>query len=141
MKKLIVILFFLVVISGCTQKTSDQNGLPEETLFAYPHIAGYVKSGTQLLGIEGTFDIVYTSDIDSETAGKLKDKNPQTVILYQSVANYMYDSAVPVIEATTGMEITDDFWLKNTSGQRCGYGWTPELWAVDFRKQENNSLR
>jgi hypothetical protein len=49
----------------------------------------------------------------------------------------MFDSAVPTIEATTNMDVTDDFWLKDTEGERCGYGWTPEMWAIDISKSEN----
>jgi hypothetical protein len=108
----------------------------------YIHIAGYVKSGKDLLDDQGAkYDIVYTSNIDAETAKKLKERNPGMIILYQGPANYMFDSAIPIIEATTGKKITDEFWLKDKKGSRCGWGMTelglPELWAIDIRKPEN----
>lgn len=114
--------------------------------YAYPHIAGYVKSGEALISEQqAMYDIVYSSDIDAEVAEELKERNPGTIILYQSLANYMFDSAVPVIEATTGEQITNAFWLKNRAGNRCGYGWTlrqaqgepPEMWAIDITNVSN----
>ena len=108
----------------------------------YPHIAGYVKDGKDLLQIqESNYDIVYSSNIDEDTAQELKQRNQDIIILYQGPVNYMFDSAILIIEATTGKEITDEFWLKDVEGDRCGWGMNeiglPELWAVDITKDEN----
>lgn len=147
MKKILIAIILVIlpalILSGCDQQggTDNEPG-PSSTItqiiHEFPHIAGYVTSGQDLLNVEeAKYDIVYTSDIDQATANQLKERNPDTIILYQSLVNYMFDSAIPTIEATTGMDITDDFWLKDTEGQRCGYGWTPEMWAIDIRESEN----
>lgn len=133
----------IFLLSGCVQQTDEnkESGTPLETTQVthdYPHIAGYISSGQDLLEVEeAKYDIIYSSDIDQERAEILKERNPNMIILYQSPASYMFDSAVPVIEAVTDMEITDEFWLEDTEGQRCGYGWTPEMWAIDINKPEN----
>ena len=137
---LLTLLIFL--FSGCNQPESDGNGSnpPDDIQIgsAYPHIAGYVKSGEDLLDIEeAVYDIVYSSNIDQDAALQLRQRNSDIIILYQSLANYMFDSAISVIEATTEMDITDDFWLKDSQGARCGYGWTPEMWAIDISNSEN----
>ena len=142
--KLIGILSLSIfLLTGCIQQTNPDNGSKTPTdvtqlLHEYPRIAGYVKSGEDLLNLkEAKYDIIYSSDIDQETANKLKERNSNTIILYQSLLNYMFDSAIPIIEATTNIQITDEFWLKDNQGQRCGYGWTPEMWAIDIRESEN----
>ena len=138
-----IISLAIFLLSGCVQQTctnKEADTQPDKTqiLLDYPHIAGYVKNGEDLFNVEeAKYDIVYSSNIDQETANKLKERNSDTIILYQSLVNYMFDSAISIIEATTGIEITDKFWLKDSQGQRCGYGWTPEMWAIDIRESEN----
>jgi len=140
---IVIVIFFSLILCGCDEqeskdKSSDSSSTETELEHDFPHIAGYVTSGQNLLDVEeAKYDIVYSSNIDKDTADELKERNPGTIILYQSLANYMFDSAIPVIEATTGEEITDDFWLKDTEGERCGYGWTPEMWAIDISNSEN----
>jgi len=138
-----LVVLITLFLSGCDEQEStdgDQDSTPTTTqiLHEFPHISGYVTSGQDLLDVEeAKYDIVYTSDINQNAANQLKNRNPNTIILFQSLATYMFDSAVPTIEATTGMDITDDFWLKDTGGERCGYGWTPEMWAIDIRESNN----
>jgi hypothetical protein len=136
-----IIVFSIFLLSGCfgnTDNKQPENPSDEEIQSSFPHLAVYVYNGQDLLDVEDAkYDIIYSTDINQEEADLLKERNPDTIILYQSPVSYMFDSAIPVIEATTGMNITDDFWLKNTAGQRCGYGWTPEIYAVDLSNPEN----
>lgn len=139
---IIAVIVGITFIKGIQQ--GDQDKELETTqeitqqIYDFPHIVGYVKSGKDLMkNQEVKYDVIYTSDIDQDTVEKLKERNPGTIILYQSPLNYMFDSAIPVIEATTGMKVTDGFWLKNREGNRCGYGWTPEMWAIDMGNSNN----
>jgi hypothetical protein len=136
-----IIVFSIFLLSGCLQQTDNtqpENPSDGQTQSSFPHLATYVYNGQDLLNFEeAIYDIVYSTDIDQETAEALKERNSDMIILYQSPVSYMFDSAIPVIEATTGINITDDFWLKNTNGQRCGYGWTPEIYAIDLNNPEN----
>jgi hypothetical protein len=147
MKKISIAIILIISVSlilcGCNEqesKNEDQESTepPTQTTYDFPHITGYVTSGQSLLSVENAkYDIVYSSNIDQNTADEMKERNPGTIILYQSLANYMLDSAVTVIEATTSMDITDDFWLRDHEGDRCGYGWTPEMWAIDISNSDN----
>jgi len=140
LKILPLVVVLTILIGGCGQQKdqTQTSGQLEIQEHAYPHIAGYDKSGRSLLdNREAKYDIVYSSEINAEAAKKLKDRNPGTILLYQSPANYLPDSAVPVVEATTGQKIDDDFWLKDKKGARCGFGWTPEGWTVDITKSKN----
>ena len=138
-----ILVFSILILSGCEEQTNnnddnDNNSVDEEVDYGFPHIACYVRNQEDLLNVQdANFDIIYSSDIDSSAASVIKQRNSETIILYQSPASYMFDSAVDVIETTTGMQITDDFWLKDSSDQRCGYGWTPEIWAIDLSNPEN----
>ncbi len=134
------------VLSGCTQQTeqaepSDSHAGSSLLNHDFPHLAAYVAHGEDLLAYEDVaIDILYTSDIDQATATELRERNPGMIILYQSPVNYMYDAAIPVLEATTAVTITDDFWLMDGEGQRCGYGWTPEMYAIDISNAENRDI-
>lgn len=140
-KSIAIIIFSIFLLSGCfgnNDSKKPENHSNEQTQISFPHLAAYVYNGQDLLDVEeAKYDIIYSTDIDQETADALKERNPDMIVLYQSPLTYMFDSAIPVIEAITGRSITDDFWLKDTSGQRCGYGWTPEIYAVDLNNPEN----
>jgi hypothetical protein len=133
----LILLILFSVLGKKEQEGLNKNSVSVSKKSDFPHLALYIEDPEDLINSGASYDIVYTSQIDEKQAETLRRKNPDLIILYQSPLNYMFDSAVPIIESVTGRKISDNFWLEKRGGGRCGYGMTPEMWAIDIRKQEN----
>jgi hypothetical protein len=107
---------------------------PDESDF--PKIASWLAKKEELIESQKPFDIVMAGWFTPEEAAELRENNPDVLILAGLTTTWVWDNegwmSFLVTVANFGrespIEITEDMYLHDTEGARCGFGWASEEW-------------
>ncbi len=102
----------------------------------YPKIASWLAKKEELIESGKPFDLVMTAWFTPEEAAQLRDNNPDALLLAGLTTTWVWDNegwmSFLVTIANYGhdksMEITEDMYLHDEAGERCGFGWASEEW-------------
>ena len=107
---------------------------PDESDF--PKIASWLAKKEELIESQKPFDLVMAGWFTPEEAAELRENNPDVLILAGLTTTWVWDNedwmSFLVTVANYGrespIEITEDMYLHDPEGARCGFGWASEEW-------------
>ena len=108
-----------------TEETSD-----------YPKIASWCAKKEEIIESGKPYDLVMAGLFTPEEAIQLKANNPDMLILAGLTTTWVWDNpgwmsfltTVASYGRDTPLEITEEMYLRNETGERCGFGWASEEW-------------
>ena len=108
---------------------------PTETA-DYPKIASWLAKKEELIESRKPFDLVMSAWFTPEEAAQLRVNNPDVLLLAGLTTTWVWDNegwmSFLVTVANYGhdeaMEITEEMYLHDEAGERCGFGWASEEW-------------
>ena len=142
-----------------TQETNTETGTQSETppetptieeKTDYPKIASWLAKKDQLIASGKPYDLVMAGWFTPEEAAQLRTNNPDVKLLAGLTTTWVWDNegwkssllTVASYGKDTPFELTEDMYLHDASGARCGFGWASEEWnqeeiyAMDPRNPE-----
>jgi len=116
----------------------------------FPKIASWLAKKEELIESQKPYDLVMSAWFTPEEAEDLRENNPDVLILAGLTTTWVWDNsdwmsfllAIANYGRETSMEITEEMYLHNLDGTRCGFGWESEEWnheeiyAMDPRNPE-----
>ena len=122
---------------------------PEESS-DFPKIASWLAKKEELIESQKPFDLVMAGWFTPVEAAQLRENNPDVLILAGLTTTWVWDNedwmsfllTIANYERDTPIEITEDMYLHDDEGERCGFGWASEEWgheeiyAMDPRNPE-----
>jgi hypothetical protein len=126
------------------QETPSQTETPNETPTEtpttekadYPKIASWLAKKDELIASQKPYDLVMAGWFTSEEAEQLRANNPDVKLLAGLTTTWVWDNegwksfllTVASYGRDTPFELTEDMYLHDDSGERCGFGWASEEW-------------
>jgi len=127
------------------QEQSQEPEIPTETPVEieepdessdFPKIASWLAKKDELIESQKPFDLVMAGWFTPEEAAMLKENNPDVMLLAGLTATWVWDNegwmsflvTVANYGRDTPIEITEDMYLHDAEGERCGFGWASEEW-------------
>jgi hypothetical protein len=152
LKYAIMILAFEIVATGCVQQeTQPQKFLQEsEERADFPKIASWLAKKEEIISGKKPYDLVMAGWFTPEEARQIRSTNPKAKLLAGLTTNWVWENeewmTFLMIVANYGkekpIEITEEMYLHDSSGERCAFGWASEEWgheeiyAMDPRNPE-----
>ena len=107
---------------------------PDESDF--PKIASWLSKKEELIESQKPFDLVMAGWFTHEEAADLRENNPDVLILAGLTTTWVWDNEewmnFLLVIANYGrenpIEITEDMYLHDPEGARCGFGWASDEW-------------
>ena len=107
---------------------------PDESDF--PKIACWLAKKEELIESKKPFDLVMSGWFTPEEAEDLRENNPDVLILAGLTTTWVWDNedwmnfllVIANYGRDTPIEITEDMYLHDAEGARCGFGWASEEW-------------
>lgn len=150
----VIIIGVIVLVSDQTQDTGEEQTQDTETpqepepptetpvedepeeAADYPKIASWLAKKEELIESKKPFDLVMSAWFTPEEATQLKANNPDALLLAGLTTTWVYDNegwmsfltTVANYGHDTPIEITEEMYLHDESGERCGFGWASEEW-------------
>ena len=123
--------------------------IEEETTY-HPRIASWLAKKDELITSQKPYSLVMAGWFSPEEAVHLRENNPDVQLLAGLSATWVWDNegwmnfllTVANYGRETPLEITEDMYLHDENGDRCGFGWASEEWqqeeiyAMDQRSPE-----
>lgn len=153
-KHIIGIILVLTIVGAVLMRGwTDQPIIPEQEeneTINYPRMASWLAKKEEIINSEKPFDLVMTGWFTPEEANKIRSQNPNALLLAGLTVNWIYDGEEWMTLLTTvanygrdnAIEITEEMYLHNVSGERCAFGWASEEWghaeiyAMDPRNEQ-----
>ena len=157
---LIPVLVLGGILLGQEEETPNQPDQTDDTLETpietptetsdYPKIASWLAKKTELIETGKPYDLVMAGWFTPEEAEQLRVNNPDVVLLAGLTTTWVWDNpdwmtflvTVANSGTDTPVEITEDMYLHDGDGNRCGFGWASEewnheeIWAMDPRNPD-----
>jgi len=116
----------------------------------FPKIASWLAKKEELIESQKPYDLVMSGWFTPEEAAELRENNPDVLVLAGLTTTWVWDNedwmnfllVIANYDRETPMEITEEMYLHNPDGTRCGFGWASEEWnqeeiyAMDPRNPE-----
>ncbi len=102
----------------------------------FPKIASWLAKKDELIESQKPLDLVMAGWFTPEEAARLKENNPEVMLLAGLTTTWVWDNedwmsflvTVANYGRDTLIEITEDMYLHDAEGERCGFGWASEEW-------------
>ena len=116
----------------------------------FPKIASWLAKKEELIESGKPYDLVMSGWFTPEEAAELRENNPDVLILAGLTTTWVWDNedwmnfllVIANYGRETPMEITEEMYLHQPDGSRCGFGWASDEWnheeiyAMDPRNPE-----
>jgi len=147
---LLCILLVSLLLSGCTKEEVPQSPpIPEvqpepeqpqpepEPEPQYPKTAIWLAKKEEVIQSQKPYSLVMTAWFTPEEAGQVRAQNPDSLLLAGLTTNWILDHegwkefllTVASHNKDEPYALTDEMYLKNSSGEKCAFGWASEEWG------------